>query len=387
MVLVLCYISTFRFLILIVFHIYLFLVFMSYTWEASEISNEFIYVSFFFNYDYIWSIFLLAFFLKIFYYFQIYLQTAFPINFSSLGVWQLIYYLSLCKLSVLLCFRVNDELWCALSFNPIFYELYISFNFQFLYIWLEETLNVSTAHMAFLCPVVFNPWVRKYVWSVSPSRPSSQHNPSLPYLYYWCLYIIICKVITKQLAVVSENYVTDICLSLLSALVFFYLLFKIGICQCLAKSLCKMCWAACETYLFALEDITCFLWHKLKNTKRVNRRRRRPLRDIEVGFSSSDESESLDNYRRLNISRKRKSVRDDRRMHRLQSSLYPLRRRPKYGSHGHHVRLKTREVSVQVKGGSSGARYSRQLQRKKAYNMQRAMFKKRRLRWWSYNKY
>ncbi|KAM1385333.1 hypothetical protein TB1_031046 [Malus domestica] len=59
----------------------------------------------------------------------------------------------------------------------------------------------------------------------------------------------------------------------LSASLFFYLLFKLGIFQCIGKRLCKMCWAAYETYGFALGDITCFLWHKLRNTRRIGRLR------------------------------------------------------------------------------------------------------------------
>ncbi|CAA6662697.1 unnamed protein product [Spirodela intermedia] len=51
-------------------------------------------------------------------------------------------------------------------------------------------------------------------------------------------------------------------------LFFIYLLFKVGIVQCIGKNLCKMSWAACETYWSALGGITCFLWHKLKDTKR-----------------------------------------------------------------------------------------------------------------------
>ncbi|XP_041014314.1 uncharacterized protein LOC121257387 [Juglans microcarpa x Juglans regia] len=134
-------------------------------------------------------------------------------------------------------------------------------------------------------------------------------------------------------------------------LLFCYLLFKVGICQCIGRSLCKMCWAACETYWFALEDITCFLCHRLKNTKRINRWRRHRFQDIELGYSSSDESDLSDNYLHLDVSRKRRSVRE-RRKDRLRSSLYPSRRHSSRSHHIHHVRLKSREPSIHVKGGS-----------------------------------
>jgi hypothetical protein len=166
-----------------------------------------------------------------------------------------------------------------------------------------------------------------------------------------------------------------------SVLLFFYLLFKLGICQCIGRSLCKMCWAACETYWFALEDITCFLWHKLKNTKRINRRRRHHYQDVELGYSSSDESDFSDNYHHLNVSRKRKSVRE-RRKDRLQRSLYPSSRHSSHSHNHHHVRLKTREVSVHVRGRSQRLRSSRNLQLSRVRNARKdaGIFKKRRLR-------
>ncbi|KAL5700426.1 hypothetical protein ACHQM5_025869 [Ranunculus cassubicifolius] len=122
-------------------------------------------------------------------------------------------------------------------------------------------------------------------------------------------------------------------------LLFLYLLFKLGLVQCIIKSMCKMGWAACETYWFAMEDMTCFLWHKLKNTKRVNRcrrRRQRRFRDVEEGYGSSDdgiEKEERDNCTELLIE-VRVSLPD--------------------------VRLKRSEVSVRLKGGSRGSKNSRQ---------------------------
>ncbi|KAE7998935.1 hypothetical protein FH972_003428 [Carpinus fangiana] len=164
-------------------------------------------------------------------------------------------------------------------------------------------------------------------------------------------------------------------------LLFFYLLFKLGICQCIGRSLCKMCWAACETYWFALEDITCFLWHKLKNTKRINRRHRLRFQDFEMGYSSSDDSDFSDKYGNLNLHTKRKTARE-RRKERLRSSLYPSSRHSSYHRHRHHVRLNTREVSLHVKGGSQGLRSSRHLQLSKVRNAKReaGIFKRRRLR-------
>ncbi|KAI9159946.1 hypothetical protein LWI28_003633 [Acer negundo] len=95
-----------------------------------------------------------------------------------------------------------------------------------------------------------------------------------------------------------------------------------------------MCWAACETYWYALQDITCFLWHKIKNTKRRNRRR---IRDVESGYSSSDGSYFSDKYGHLSPSRKR--YRERKRWYgngNGNSSHHHHRHR--HHHHHHHVR-------------------------------------------------
>ncbi|XP_043710876.1 uncharacterized protein LOC122659809 [Telopea speciosissima] len=169
-----------------------------------------------------------------------------------------------------------------------------------------------------------------------------------------------------------------------TTLMFMYLLFKVGIIQCIGRSLCKMCWASCETYWFALEDISCFLWHKLKNTKRVYRRRRRHFPDVEEGYSSIDGNESSNNYESSSLSRKQ-SVRE-RRKDRMQMSLYPVRRTSKYKSMNrsrrHNVRWKTSELSVHVRSGSGRLRNSRKFQVRKVGKLGRGckLFKKRRIR-------
>ncbi|XP_042488212.1 uncharacterized protein LOC122068425 [Macadamia integrifolia] len=182
--------------------------------------------------------------------------------------------------------------------------------------------------------------------------------------------------LVKLLMILGLIYIT---------LMFMYLLFKVGIIQCIGRSLFKMCWAACETYWFALKDISCFLWHKLKNTKRVYRRRRhRHFPDVEEGYSSIDGNESSNNYKSLSISRKR-SVRE-RRKDRVKMSLYPVRRRSKYRymnrSRHHGVQWKTNELSVHVRSGSGRSQNSRQFQVRKTGNLGRGgrLFKKRRIR-------
>ncbi|KAK9229932.1 hypothetical protein WN944_022898 [Citrus x changshan-huyou] len=153
-----------------------------------------------------------------------------------------------------------------------------------------------------------------------------------------------------------------------SFLLFCYLLFKLGICQCIVRSLCKMCWAACETYWYALEDITCFLWHKLLNTKRRNRRRR--IRDAEWGYSSSSDGNDFSGYHRhLSSRRKRYMERNDWYGHDSHC-----------GSRHHHVKLKTRQASFHLRGGGSRRlRNSRRLHSMKVRNPRR-ISKRRRLK-------
>ncbi|KAF5181808.1 hypothetical protein FRX31_028602 [Thalictrum thalictroides] len=125
-----------------------------------------------------------------------------------------------------------------------------------------------------------------------------------------------------------------------------------------------MGWAACETYWLAIGDITCFLWYKLINTKRVHRRRRR-FKDVEEGYSSSLDDDNLDYYNNASVTRRRRSFRN-RRMGRLQRSHYPTSYGFKEGyrghSHHHEVQLKSRGLSVRLKGGSGRLRNTRPLQ-------------------------
>ncbi|KAH9716502.1 transmembrane protein [Citrus sinensis] len=128
------------------------------------------------------------------------------------------------------------------------------------------------------------------------------------------------------------------------------------------------CWAACETYWYALEDITCFLWHKLLNTKRRNRRRR--IRDAEWGYSSSSDGNDFSGYHRhLSSRRKRYMERNDWYGHDSHC-----------GSRHHHVKLKTRQASFHLRGGGSRRlRNSRRLHSMKVRNPRR-ISKRRRLK-------
>ncbi|XP_057453979.1 uncharacterized protein LOC130745638 [Lotus japonicus] len=156
-------------------------------------------------------------------------------------------------------------------------------------------------------------------------------------------------------------------------LLFFYLFFKLGICQCIGRSLCKMCCAACEACCFAIGDITCYLWHKLINTKRVyrGRRRRQRFRDVELGYSSTDESDPSWNYRHDQVVRETKSLR------KRGSDHLHLSRRHHGGVHNRHRHL------ARMKGSSRRLGSSRRIQVGKTRNRNlqgKAMvFKRRRV--------
>lgn len=139
-----------------------------------------------------------------------------------------------------------------------------------------------------------------------------------------------------------------LCLLFVAVLMFITLLFKLGICQCVVKSICKMSCAACAMYWFAIGEMIRCLWHSLTNTKRVYRRKR--LRDIEAAsysYPSDDEPSSADSTRPKQRRRRR------------------TRRRSKHnhnrGSNRRLVRLKSRQMSIRVGGKSRRVRSGRKM--------------------------
>ncbi|KAM3261142.1 hypothetical protein ACQJBY_052042 [Aegilops geniculata] len=115
-------------------------------------------------------------------------------------------------------------------------------------------------------------------------------------------------------------------------LFFAYLVCKAGIVRCVAKNACKVAGAACSGCCHALKGSSCFLWRKLRDTKRVyhgrrGRRRRRP-RDVETGAGDWGSDEESDGYgghghgtRRWGGAREGSSSVRERRKDRLRRSL------------------------------------------------------------------
>ncbi|XP_052189981.1 uncharacterized protein LOC127799801 [Diospyros lotus] len=136
-------------------------------------------------------------------------------------------------------------------------------------------------------------------------------------------------------------------------LLFFYSLFKLGICQCVGRSLCKLVWAAFAS-CFSLVECSCrFLCYKLPRLKRKHRRPRRDIEEFDICSSSSDGrgeeedgSVSCDRVPRetdysRSMSRRWKDYRGDH----LRRSLRPRSHRVRVGARGGSVHAKKREVN------------------------------------------
>ncbi|KAI3943168.1 hypothetical protein MKW92_030430 [Papaver armeniacum] len=77
-------------------------------------------------------------------------------------------------------------------------------------------------------------------------------------------------------------------------LMFIYLLFQLGIIQCVCRSLCKMCWFACRSYCRRNTRLHMLFMY----------------RDIEQGYGSTEDS--IERYRSLNVSRKENGIEKER---------------------------------------------------------------------------
>lgn len=121
----------------------------------------------------------------------------------------------------------------------------------------------------------------------------------------------------------------------LAVLLFFYLLYKLGICKCISRCLCRMIWASFASCFHALECCCTFMCVKLHLLKRMNRRQKTVV--IEVFDTSDDDDEedgSLFPYHAPNHMEKSRSVSRRRRDYRgahLRKSLRPRKRNIRAG--------------------------------------------------------
>ncbi|XP_027149798.1 protein HAPLESS 2 [Coffea eugenioides] len=122
-------------------------------------------------------------------------------------------------------------------------------------------------------------------------------------------------------------------------LVFFYLSYKLGICQCICHIICRSIWACCATWFSVLEFCCTFLCSKLD---KHNRRRRRRRRDIEASAITSEDDLNDDeddhggrftNQATKHISKRRKLLSGQKRHYREEH----MRRALRPNSHRVHV--------------------------------------------------
>ncbi|KAL8059623.1 hypothetical protein ABFX02_03G099100 [Erythranthe guttata] len=131
-------------------------------------------------------------------------------------------------------------------------------------------------------------------------------------------------------------------------LLFVYLIFQLGICQCIFRSLCRITWACFATCFSAFEFSCTYLCFKLRSVKRKRRTRKR---DIEE-FSTSEDEYELGETSRLrqpstNLERRRRSQFDKRKNfknERLRRSLKPTTHRASVGSARNSVYLNRRKI-------------------------------------------
>lgn len=126
---------------------------------------------------------------------------------------------------------------------------------------------------------------------------------------------------------VIGSVITSSFLWLCAVVLFLYLLYKLGICQCICHILCRCTWACFSTCFSVLDCCCTFLCFKLQQLLLTTRRRQKS--DIEgvVNISStcseeegegSFSSRKIDGRRR----RRRRSIREHRKEH-MRKSLRP----------------------------------------------------------------
>ncbi|XVE55296.1 hypothetical protein DITRI_Ditri03aG0147600 [Diplodiscus trichospermus] len=164
-------------------------------------------------------------------------------------------------------------------------------------------------------------------------------------------------------------------------LLFFYLLYKVGICQCIGHSLRRMVWGWIACWFSFWEFCCTFLCYKLRKIKRINRRRRRRrVKEYQFDTTSEEDDDESFSYhisRPMEVSSTSSSGRwrDYRGVH-LRKSLRPRSHRIKVGinrdalykrnltRHGHHVNMVPDiRVTHTSKFAQKGANYRGRLHR------------------------
>ncbi|CAK9168744.1 unnamed protein product [Ilex paraguariensis] len=158
-------------------------------------------------------------------------------------------------------------------------------------------------------------------------------------------------------------------------LLFFYLSHKLGICECICTTLCKITWACFATCFSVLEYSCTFLCYKLPMLKRKHRDHKREM-VMELYPMTCEEEEPKHRKERRSLSSRRwRDYRGDHlrrslrpRSHRIRvgisgDSAYGNRRNPiKHGGHAttvHDIRVSRTSKFVQKGGNYKGAIHRR----------------------------
>ena len=120
---------------------------------------------------------------------------------------------------------------------------------------------------------------------------------------------------------------------MIAVLLFFYLLQKLGICECMIQCLCRMVWACLASCFGALEYCCIFLWVKLHKLKRVHRKHTRDIEDEfdTISDEEFDDDESISYHAPMDVSGSISHRWRDHRGARMRKSLRPRSHRIQVG--------------------------------------------------------
>ncbi|PKA51733.1 hypothetical protein AXF42_Ash003100 [Apostasia shenzhenica] len=117
-------------------------------------------------------------------------------------------------------------------------------------------------------------------------------------------------------------------------LLFFYLLYKIGVCSCICHNTCKMLLSCLSSCFSSCEYGFMFLWFKLKNMKRIKRDHEMELEMYDSSWSDDDLEEGVSYSHAPRASKFRRTVsrhsKERRRLH-IERSLRPRSHRIRVG--------------------------------------------------------
>ncbi|KAK6938375.1 hypothetical protein RJ641_031883 [Dillenia turbinata] len=137
-------------------------------------------------------------------------------------------------------------------------------------------------------------------------------------------------------------------------LLFFYLLYKVGMCQCIGRGICKMIWACFSGCFLACEYCCYFLLYKCLRLERSRKQRRHRRNIQELDDSTEEEKKENDEERSSSYhvhnrpmkSRIRRSQSHDWKNSHLRRSLKPTSHRVQIGINRHSDHLYRRSHST-----------------------------------------